>query len=428
MLTLFVGLLAFALSLYGIIRGVINSELSQLHIGLNAHLLSLNQTYRGAGISWYIYNLLRQLDQIELSDWQCRYTVFLHDRRFHQIQNLNLRYSSFSTARPAARIFWEQFFQPIMLKQTGVDLYHALAFVAPVVVQCPFVTTIYDLSFKRYPEAFKPLNRLYLSTLTARSARQAEAVITISESTRQDVIQFFNIPSQKVYTIYCGVDDSFQILPQSQVAAFKAQHSLPDRFILFIGTIEPRKNIVSLIEAYAAWRRRAQSPPKLVIAGGKGWYYQEVFRLVEKLNLTNEVVFPGYLPQGDLPLWYNAATMFVYPSRFEGFGLPVLEAMACGAPVITSNVSSLPEVAGEAALLIDPTDVDALSEAMYQLFNKVDLRQEMRQQGLIQKAKFNWQKTALKTVQVYKDVLAKVKGKFLAKDMPYDTESKGRSK
>ncbi len=163
--------------------------------------------------------------------------------------------------------------------------------------------------------------------------------------------------------------------------------------------------MAGLIEAYAIWRKRDKSAPKLFIGGGKGWYYQEVFKLVEKFNLMNEVVFPGYLPQEDLRLWYNAATMFVYPSRFEGFGLPILEAMACGTPVITSNVSSLPEVAGDAAWLVDPTDIDALSEAMYRVFNNLDLRQTMRQKGLIQKAKFSWQKTATETTQVYRQVL-----------------------
>jgi glycosyltransferase involved in cell wall biosynthesis len=381
---------------------VIVPKLSRLHIGLNAHLLSLSQTYRGAGISWYIYNLLCHLDQMEPS---CRYTVFLHDRRFQQVRNLALRYSAFPTEKPVARILWEQFLQPIALKQAGIDLHHGLAFVAPVATPCPFIITVYDLSFKRYPEAFKPLNRLYLSTFTEQSVRRAEVVITISESTRQDVIQFFNLPPHKVHTVYCGVDDSFQILPRTQVETFKARHGLPEAFVLFVGTLEPRKNVAGLIEAYAIWRKQDKGAPKLFIGGGKGWHYQEVFKLVEKFNLTSEVVFPGYLPQGDLRLWYNAATMFVYPSRFEGFGLPVLEAMACGTPVVTSNVSSLPEVAGDAAWLVDPTDIDDLSEAMYRVFNNPDLRQTMRQKGLIQKARFSWRKTATETTQVYRQVL-----------------------
>lgn len=318
---------------------------------------------------------------------------------------MDLRYSTFRTEKPVARILWEQFLQPIALRQEGVDLHHGLAFVAPVAIPCPFIITAYDLSFKRYPEAFKPLNRIYLSIFTKQSARRAEAVITISESTRQDMIHFFTLPPHKVHTVHCGVDDSFQILPQAQVEAFKARHGLPEAFVLFVGTLEPRKNVAGLIEAYAIWRKRDKGAPKLFIGGGKGWYYQEVFKLVEKFNLTSEVVFPGYLPQGDLRLWYNAATMFVYPSRFEGFGLPVLEAMACGTPVITSNVSSLPEVAGDAAWLVDPTDIDALSEAMYRVFNNPDLRQTMRQKGLIQKARFSWQKTVTETTQVYRQVL-----------------------
>jgi glycosyltransferase involved in cell wall biosynthesis len=195
-------------------------------------------------------------------------------------------------------------------------------------------------------------------------------------------------------------------LPQAQVEAFKAQQGLPQGFILFIGTIEPRKNVAALIKAYAAWRRRAGQAPKLIIGGGKGWYYGQVFALVESLGLRDDVIFPGYLPQADLPMWYNAATIFVYPSLFEGFGLPVLEAMACGTPVITSKASSLPEVAGEAGMLVDPTDVDNLSYALERVFNDLTLRDSMRQKGLAQSAKFSWHKAATETLEVYQRTLA----------------------
>ena len=396
-----------------IIRAVIKSNPPRPHIGLNAHLLSLSQSYRGAGISWYIYNLLLNLAQLEAERQQFRLTAFLHERRFQPATDLALCHSAFPTGRPIPRIIWEQFFQPVALRRAKIDLYHALAFVAPVMMPYPFVMTVYDLSFKRFPEAFKPLNRLYLNTFTAQSAKRARAIITISESTRQDVIGYFQVAPEKVQTIYCGVDKVYRPLPAANIEAFKAQQGLPERFILFVGTLEPRKNVAALIEAYAAWRRRVATQragqiPKLFIGGGKGWYYGQVFSLVQSLGLADEVIFPGYLPQADLPMWYNAATIFVYPSLFEGFGLPVLEAMACGTPVITSQASSLPEVTGKAGMLVDPTDIDSLSHMLERVFNDQTLRDTLRQKGLAQSANFSWNKTAAETLEVYRRTVAEL--------------------
>jgi glycosyltransferase involved in cell wall biosynthesis len=382
---------------------VISQKGNLPHIGLNAHLLSLRQTYRSAGISWYIYNLLTNLNRVEPT---YRYTAFLSDSDFQPHKGLAVQRSSWPTHKPAVRILWEQLVLPFFLKKESINLLHALAFVAPVAVRCPFVTTVYDLSFIRYPDAFRPLNRWYLSLFTRYSSKRARAIITISESTRQDVIQTFGVLPDKVRTIYCGVDDSFRPLPPGQVESFRIKQGLPDRFILRLGTIEPRKNVEGVIRAYAAWRARDEKAPKLFIAGGKGWHYEQVFRLVEELNLTEHVVFPGYLPQEELPWWYNAASLFVYPSYFEGFGLPVLEAMACGTPVITSNVSSLPEVAGEAAVMVDPTDIMALSQAMEQMFCDPDLARTRREKGLNQAAKFSWLTSARMTAQVYSQVLS----------------------
>ncbi|MFC1975426.1 glycosyltransferase family 4 protein [Chloroflexota bacterium] len=374
------------------------------HIGLNAHLLSLSQSYRGAGISWYIINLLKNLAQMSPDFFE--YSAFLSDRDFQE-PSLALYFSRLPTQRPVVRIFWEQFIQPLTLRRAGVDLLHALAFVAPVAAPCPFVVTVYDLSFLRYPEAFRPFNRWYLSQFTAHSVKQAQAVITISESTRQDVINFLGVPPERVHTIYCGSDENFRPLPAAKVEAFKASRQLPDTFVLYLGTLEPRKNVDGLIRAYARWRERQPDAPPLIVAGGKGWYYHQIFELVESLNLTESIRFPGYIPQDELPLWYNAATLFVYPSHFEGFGLPVLEAMACGMPVITSTVSSLPEVTGKdgVACLVNPTDAEALAEVMNEVMADADLRASMSERGLARAAKFKWQKTARETVAIYQKVL-----------------------
>ena len=182
---------------------------------------------------------------------------------------------------------------------------------------------------------------------------------------------------------------------------------MPQRFVLHLGTLEPRKNLARLVEAFA--RARQQLPEcddlKLVLAGGKGWDYDDIFATVERLGLQEHVLFPGYVADADLPWFYRAATVFAYPSLLEGFGLPVLEAMACGTPVITSAVSSLPEVAGDAALLVDPMSVDALADALVRVLSDAALAGKMRRKGLLQAGRFSWQRTAAETVAVYRAAL-----------------------
>jgi glycosyltransferase involved in cell wall biosynthesis len=376
------------------------------HIGLNAHLLTLSQNYRGAGINSYIRQLLRHLT---LVDRQNRYTAFLSDPRFTAGDNMHLNISWLPTIHPPARIFWEQFIQPLALIDQKIDLLHAMAFVAPLLAPCPTVVTIYDLSFIHFPELFRSWNRLYLSRLTAISARQAQRIIAISDSTKRDVVSCFGVPAHRVDVVHCGVDETFRPLPRQEVEAFRARHGLPEQFILFLGTLEPRKNIETLIRAYAQLRARCQgmkaTVPRLVIGGAKGWYYERIFKAVEELDLTRYVIFPGYITQEELPWWYNAATFFVYPSSYEGFGLPVLEAMASGTPVITTNASSLPEVVGQAGLLLEPMDADGLAESMYRLLWDATLREELSQNGLARASRFSWERTARETVAVYLHVL-----------------------
>jgi glycosyltransferase involved in cell wall biosynthesis len=376
------------------------------HIGLNAHLLTLSQSYRGAGINNYIYQLLHHLAQVDLDN---QYTAFLGESRFITDGDIRLQVSKLPTVRPAVRVFWEQFIQPVVLASQKVDLLHALAFVVPLLSPCPTVVTIYDLSFIHFPDAFRPWNRLYLSFFTAWSARRARRVIAISESTRRDVVSRFGLPAERVDVVHCGVDGLFRPLPAAEIESFRQRRGLPGEFIFFIGTLEPRKNLETLVRAYARLLARCRGSggdaPKLVIGGAKGWYYERVFAAVEELGLVRHVIFPGYVAQEELPWWYGAATLFVYPSYHEGFGLPVLEAMRCGLPVITSNVSSLPEVAGDAGLLVGPMDVEELAEAMYRLLQDAALREELSQLGLERAAHFSWERTARETVSVYRRAL-----------------------
>jgi len=304
---------------------------------------------------------------------------------------------------------WEQLAQPWTLKQIGADLVHGPVFIGPLLTPCPVIVTIHDLSFIRFPTLFRPANRLYLKVLTQLSARRARRLIAVSAHTATEITRLLGIPPERIDIIYHGVEPAFRPLPTAAVETFRQHQGLPERFVLFVGTLEPRKNLVRLVEAFAQFRRQeaaSRGPVKLVLAGGRGWLYDRLFARVEALALDQDVLFPGYVPNDELPLWYNAALALVYPSLYEGFGLPVLEALACGTPVLTSNVSSLPEAAGDAALTVDPHDVEALAEGLNRLLTDEPLRDRLRTRGLAHARRFTWPHTARETVRTYWRALA----------------------
>ena len=368
------------------------------HIALNAHLLAGPATYRSAGIHQYIANLLTHLPA---ADPALRYTVFVGEGQ-PLMPGATIQRSRWPTARPVMRIAWEQLTQPLALWRARPNLLHSLAFASPLLNPCPAVVTVYDLSFKLMPERFLPAQRLYLSAFTAHSCRRARRVLAISESTKADVAHVFGIPLDKIDVAPPGVDAAFRPLPRSEIQAFRAAKGLPEKFILYLGTLEPRKNLNTLIHAFAN-QQSVISNHKLVLAGAKGWLYADLFRLVQELKLESDVLFPGYLPADELSLWYNAASAFAYPSAYEGFGMPVLEALACGVPVVTSNVSSLPEAGGEAAWQVPPDDVSALTEALRAALNAAPDRLAV---GRAHAARFTWANTAAQTVACYHRALS----------------------
>ncbi len=372
-------------------------------IGLNAHLLNLSGNYRSAGINWYIYHLLQHLPAAADYD----YTVFLSDQDARGHLNLPISPSHWPTHQPVVRIAWEQLVQPFALKRERIDLLHAMAFAGPLAISIPWVVTIYDLSFMRYPHSFNAAKRIYLTWAVKSSLRRAQRVIAISASTRRDLVSMFGVPANQVSVVYCGIDPAFNSpRDRSEVDAFRAQRGLPEKFILHVGTIEPRKNIARLIRAFARAKCTARLPHRLVLIGARGWKYAEVDQVIEQENMKDEVIFTGYVPQDELPLWHRAADLFVYPSLYEGFGLPPLDAMASGTPVVVSNASSLPEVVGDAALLVAPTDENALAEAIVSALTDSARREQMTARGLAQAAKFSWARAARETAEVYRSVLA----------------------
>jgi glycosyltransferase involved in cell wall biosynthesis len=230
-------------------------------------------------------------------------------------------------------------------------------------------------------------------------------IIAVSENTKKDILNFFPfLEEKKIRVIYEAADDHFTVIQDEKIlAGCRQQYHLPPEFILCVGTLEPRKNLVTLLNAFSNVSQKKDIP--LVITGKKGWKYKEIFKTFSNLRLEKKVFFTGYVYQEDLPALYNLATVFVYPSIYEGFGLPPLEAMQCGCPVITSNVSSLPEIVGDAAIKVNPFSVKALEEAIYKLVSNPELRKDYIHTGLKQAEKFSWDKCAQETFQVYQEVL-----------------------
>ncbi len=317
---------------------------------------------------------------------------------------ISIQVATHSTEHPLGRIRTEQLETPGLLRRLGADLYHGLAFAAPLRVPCPTIITVYDLSFITRPKTHKTLNRMYLSLATRWSCRHAARVIAISEWSRHDVVEFLSVDPARVDVIALGVDPRFHPGSQQELAQFKQANRIGVHTVFFLGSLEPRKNLPVLIDAF---KQVLEAVPdaELIVGGGRGWNYTSLFRHIQELGLDEKVRFLGPVPADDVPKWMNACTVFAYPSLYEGFGLPVLEAMACGAAVVASNVTSLPEVAGDAGLLVPPADTQQIAQALGRVLTDESLRATLRQRGLQRATQFTWRRTAEKTVESYNRAL-----------------------
>jgi glycosyltransferase involved in cell wall biosynthesis len=307
---------------------------------------------------------------------------------------------------PLIRLIFEQLVLPFILWKHDIDVVHSLHYSFPLVSgRAKNVVTIHDMTSFSMPEVHLTSKRLYYRAFIRAAARFADALIFVSQSAQNDLIARFGPPKGISAVIHHGKDDSFSpCRDQELLQQVRNKYGLPSRFILYVGTIEPRKNLVRLVEAFS---QIADLHPDtaLVIAGAKGWMYDSLFECVRCLRLEARIFFPGFVAEEDKRLLICAADVFAYISLYEGFGLPVLEALACGVPTLTSNTSSLPEVAGVAALAVDPSDVEQIAFSLNCLLSDSVLRQELNKASLLQAARFTWQKTAAGTIRVYQDTL-----------------------
>lgn len=382
-----------------------------MHIGINAQLLSFSQNYRNGGVSRYIRYLLKELAR---RPGNHEYTVFVNgeeviERLAAQHRQITYIAEPWPESRPIARVVWEQFALPSLIRQKHIDVLHSPVNVLPERLphNCATVVTLHDLAFLRFPEVLTRAKRLYHRTFTLRSLQRATMIITVSNSTKQDAHELIGIPTERMCTVYTCIEERFlNVMEKEKLQAFRQQKGLSDGFLLYLGTLEPRKNLTTLIDAYVRLRQVYGVREKLVLAGSKGWLYDAIFEKVRQHSLESEVVFPGYVADDEQVLWYSAASTFVYPSLYEGFGMPVVEALACGIPVVTSNVSGLPEAGATLALTVNPNDSDALAEALYQSLTDFAYRERCRASVPLVKQQFSAQRMAEQTIAIYEQAAA----------------------
>jgi glycosyltransferase involved in cell wall biosynthesis len=356
-----------------------------------------------SGVEEYTLRILNELLKNKNEEFLLFYNAFLKaDIPENILENNNVVLKDFNVPNKILDAFLF-FGQPKLDKLVGgSDVFFSPHFlVAPVSKNCKKVTIFHDLSFLHYPEFFS-LRKKYWH-FTQRPKKQAiesDKIIAISESTKEDIVNFYKIPEEKIQVVYSGVNESMMPLKKDdkKLKYVKEKYSLPGEFILYLGTIEPRKNIVGIIRAFEGVREKKKI--KLVLAGALGWLYKDILKEAKNSRFSDDIIFLGFVDDSDKIGLYNLALVFVYPSFFEGFGFPPLEAMACGVPVVTSNCSSLPEVVGEAALMIDPYKSSEIADAMWMFLEDEELRNIYKERGLLQAKKFTWKKAGEETLKI----------------------------
>lgn len=287
------------------------------------------------------------------------------------------------------------------------DLTHFFNFHVPPGVYGKKVSTVHDLAFKVFPETVRLKTKIMLNLTLKKSCRRADKITTVSQFTKEELMKFLDVPESKIVVVPNGVDLN-RFFPQIDgliIDGIKSKYGIDGQYLLYLGTLEPRKNIERLIKAYALLKSILPDAPKLVLAGRKGWMYESIFKTVSELKLENSVIFTGYIEDSEAPALLGGATAFLFPSLYEGFGMPPLEAMACGTPVLTSNCSSLPEVVGDAAVLVDPYSVEEIAEGMERLVTDAGLRKELSEKGLERAKDFTWERSAKILMDVYKSLV-----------------------
>ena len=359
---------------------------------------------RDYGIGTYVRNLLRHLSRL---DSTTEYVILCRTQDCGVVEDLGENFRAVPE-RAAGYSVSEQLRVPMDLRREGADLFHAPHYVLPPLTPCRSVVTIHDCIHLRFPQYLS--NRLayaYARSALWIATHRSSRVLTVSEASKRDILRYYRVPPPKIDVIYNAIDERFGAVPdEEEVERVRERYQLNDPFVLYAGNIKPHKNLERLIEAFHTIRRGELEHVKLLIIGDEISKYATLRRAVHKYKLHKHVRFFGFVPDQTLAILYRLAGVFVFPSLYEGFGLPPLEAMASGTPVITSNVSSLPEVVGDAAILIDPYQPDAIADAMRRVLTDTALREDLRRRGLERVREFSWDRSVRRVREIYEEVLA----------------------
>ncbi len=367
-----------------------------MRIGIDIHSIG---SHKGGNETYY-RELIKELVKIRSEhDFLLYYSSSEVAKYVNASDQFNLKHIF-----PSHRALRIPFSMPRRAYLDNLDLFHA-QFIVPPFLKCKSVTTIPDIAFEHYPQFFSAYQRAWSKVLIRRSAKRADHIITVSEYSKKDLVETYGIREEKITVTHEGAGKEFvPIERQKAKDEIARKYRIAGDFILYLGRLQARKNLMRLVNAYSLVRK-AGFNHRLVLAGQQDSFFQPVLARVRELKLENDISFPGYVAAEDVPTFYNAAEVFVYPSLYEGFGLPLMEAMACGVPVVTSRASSLDEVAGDAAVLVDPLDELSIAEALKNVLNDPELRKRLGQAGLKRSRLFSFERAARQTLDVYERVV-----------------------
>ncbi len=367
-----------------------------MRIGIDMSSVSAEKT----GIGYYTASLVKALDKV---DSENKYFLYLRRECFDEFSGLKKNFIKRKIpGGKRLRLPRVHLYLSFAIARDRLDLFFSPNYLVPVVCPAKSVITIHDMTYTFFSDKHIKKQLLLFNTLLPGSVRKCSRIIADSENTKKDIMKVFKVPEEKIVVIHIAADGRYRPLDNKEmISKVKRKYKISSDYILYVGTIEPRKNIIRLIESFNLLKKNNRINYKLVIAGRKGWKYDEIIKTADRSDFRDEIIFTGYVPEEDMVCLYNGAELMVYPSLYEGFGLPPLEAMACGTPVITSNTSSLPEVVGDAAILIDPNDTRRISEAILKVLENRKLRNELAGKGLKRAGMFSWEKTAGEVRKVF---------------------------
>ena len=352
------------------------------------------------GVGWYIYNIVKELSKSDRNDYIAEFINFMgrHDVKSQIDYDIKIKQNKLLTYTMYNFLTKKMNISHNLILGTKSDIYHFFNFTIPKNIKGKVIVTIYDTVFFSAPETMGDMKAI---SEYKYAAERSDLILTISESAKSDIIKHFNVDEKKIEIVTPGIDLEKYLhnYTDMELENVRKKYKLPENYILYLGTIEPRKNIERTIKAFIKYKKEVKDDLKFVIVGGKGWKYDNIMKLIESMG--TDIILTGYIDEEDKIPIYKLAQIFAFPSLYEGFGMPVLEAMAAGVPVITSNVSSLPEVAGDAAILVNPLNEDEIFEAYKKILSDKKLQLEMIEKGLEQAKKFEWKESAKVLEQIY---------------------------